>query len=80
MAHEIAHHIAAHGLGNDVAAHVLGDPITGRAGLTTALGEDQKPLTEVDPVTGQVSYVQNNLPESQADYNARKFGTTWSHA
>jgi hypothetical protein len=76
--HEVAHHIAAHNLGDTVDSYIRGNPVTGQAGIMSALGPDGKPMLQ--PVmdasgnpTGKMEYVPNAQFEAyKADYNARK--------
>ena len=66
--HEIGHHVANAGLTPDVNRYILGDPISGKAGITTALDENGQPLR--DPVTGD--FIQNpEFQQYKADYNGR---------
>src|SRR5258707_7956370 len=71
LAHEIGHHIASHELGDQVDTYTRGDPITGRAGLTTQLDANGKPMVQVD-AEGNQTFVQNaQLEKYKANYNAR---------
>jgi hypothetical protein len=71
-AHEVGHHIAAHGLQAQVENNILGDPTSGQRGIMNQLDEHGQPLIETDPATGKASYVQNaEFEKYKGDYNAR---------
>ena len=71
-AHEVGHHVAAHGLQNFVNDTIIGNPVTGTTGIMNKLDEHGQPLTELDPVTDQRRFVQNEYFENyKGAYNAR---------
>jgi len=71
-AHEVGHHLAAHGLESQAVSDIIGNPVTGQAGIMNKLDDTGKPLTEFDPVTGSRNFVQNDAFENyKANYNAR---------
>jgi len=70
-AHEVGHHLAAHGLQDQAVGDIIGNPLKGQPGIMTALDQNGHPLTELQP-DGSRTYVNNDIFERyKSDYNAR---------